>query len=156
MTIDMSAAREGFINSKVKEYGALRKYAETTVEAFGDNWWLIPMKGPLSGNEAKVREAIRAEKKLVQELAEKKGLVNVYKPWSDVLKYVKGEDKKGANANAPRDIFDRLKVELTKLYKAVKAHDDADTEALAQANWNIGAALVAIGVDLAELNAPEA
>ena len=68
------------------------------------------------------------------------------------IEYVKGEDKKGANANAPRDIHDRLKIELTKLYKAVRNDDNADTEALASANWHIGAALTAIGVDLSDLN----
>lgn len=152
MSINLEAARSAFITSKVKEYGALRKYAEALTEQFGGNWWLIPAKGPLASmNESKTREAIRAEKKLVQEAAEAKGLVNIYKPWSDVLKYVKGEDKKGANANAPRDIFDRLKVELTKLYKAVNNQDE-HPESLAQANWHIGAALDALGVDLADLN----
>lgn len=148
----IAAARAAFINGQATAYGALRKYAEALTEQFGGNWWLIPTKGPVSDNESKVREAIRAEKKLVQEAAEAKGLVNVYKPWSDVLKYVKGEDKKGANANAPRDIYDRLRIELTKLYKAVRDHDNADTEALAQANWHIGAAMTAVGIDLADLN----
>lgn len=152
MSINLEVARAAFISSKVKEYGALRKYAEALTEQFGGNWWLIPAKGPLASmNESKTREAIRAEKKAVQEAAEAKGLVNIYKPWSDVLKYVKGEDKKGANANAPRDIFDRLKVELTKLYKAVNNQDE-HPESLAQCNWHIGAALTAIGVDLADLN----
>lgn len=152
MSIALNTAREAYVKSKVTEYGALRKYAEALTESFGGNWWMIPMVGPLSDNEAKVRDAIRAEKKLVQEASEAKGLKNIYKPWSDVLKYVKGEDKKGANANAPREIHERLKVELTKLYKAVRNDDNADTEALASANWHIGSALVAIGVDLADLN----
>jgi len=147
----IAAARAAFINGQATAYGALRKYAEALTEQFGGNWWLIPTKGPVSDNESKVREAIRAEKKLVQEAATAKGLVNVYKPWSDVLKYVKGEDKKGANANAPRDIFDRFKVELTKLYKAAN-NQDVIPESLAQANWHVGAALTAIGVDLSELN----
>lgn len=147
-----AAARAAFINGQATAYGALRKYSDSLKEDFGDQWWMIPMKGPVSDNESKVRDAIRAEKKLVQEAAEAKGLVNVYKPWSDVLKYVKGETKKGANANAPRDIHDRLKIELTKLYKAVRNDDNADTEALASANWHIGAALTAIGVDLSDLN----
>lgn len=149
---NLNLARAAFITSQVKEYGALRKYAEALSEQFGEGWWMIPMKGPLLGNEAKVREAIRVEKKLVQEAAEKKGLTNVYKPWSDVLKYVKGETKKGAGANAPREIHERLKVELTKLYKAVKDHDQADTETLAQTNWHIGKAMEQLGIDLAELN----
>lgn len=145
-------ARDLYINGQARAYGALRTYAETLVEDFGDQWWLIPMKGPLaSDNEKKVREAIREEKAAVQAAAEAKGLVNVYKPWSDVLKYVKGDEKKGANANAPRDIYDRLKVELTKLYKAVNNQDE-HPESLASANWHIGSALVAIGVDLADLN----
>lgn len=148
----IAAARAAFINGQATAYGALRKYAEALTESFGDNWWMIPTKGPVSDNESKTREAIRAEKKLVQDAATAKGLVNVYKPWSDVLKYVKGDDKKGANANAPRDIHDRLKIELTKLYKAVRNDDNADTESLAQANWHIGAALTAVGVDLADLN----
>lgn len=149
---NINTARAAFLTSKVKEYGALRKYAEALSEQFGDGWWMIPMKGPVSENEARTREGIRLEKKLVQEGAEEKGLVNVYKPWSDVLKYVKGE-KKGANANAPRDIHERLKVELTKLYKAVRNDDDAEnSKALVEANWHIGAALTAIGIDLTELN----
>ena len=147
-----AAARAAFINGQATAYGALRKYSDSLKEDFGDKWWEIPTKGPVSDNESKVRDAIRAEKKLVQEAAEAKGLVNIYKPWSDVLKYVKGVEKKGANANAPRDIHDRLKIELTKLYKAVRNDDNADTESLAQANWHIGAALTAIGVDLADLN----
>ena len=146
-----AAARAAFINGQATAYGALRKYSDSLTADFGDKWWEIPTKGPVSDNESKVREAIRAEKKLVQEAATAKGLVNVYKPWSDVLKYVKGEDKKGANANAPRDIFDRFKVELTKLYKAAN-NQDVIPESLAQANWHVGAALTAIGVDLSELN----
>jgi hypothetical protein len=137
-TIDQ--VRAAYVKGTVGTYGARRKYAEALTELFGDNWWLIPAKGPVSENEAKTREAIRAEKKACTE------------PWSEVLKLLKGEDKKGANANAPRDIFDRLNVELTKLYKAVRNDDNADTESLAQANWHIGAALTAIGVDLADLN----
>lgn len=152
MSIALNTARDAYVKSKVTAYGALRKYAEALTEQFGGNWWLIPMRGPVSDNESKVRDAIRAEQKLVQEASEAKGLKNIYKPWSDVLKYVKGEDKKGANANAPREIHDRLKVELTKLYKAVRNDDNADTEALASANWHIGAALTAIGVDLSDLN----
>ena len=155
MSTNLEVARAAFISSKVKEYGALRKYAEALTEQFGGNWWMIPAKGPLASmNESKTREAIRAEKKAVQEAAEAKGLVNIYKPWSDVLKYVKGDDKKGANANAPRDIFDRLKTELTKLYKAVNNQDE-HPESLAQCNWHIGAALSSIGVDLADLNMSE-
>jgi len=146
-----AAARAAFINGQATAYGALRKYSDSLTADFGDKWWEIPTKGPVSDNESKVREAIRAEKKLVQEAATAKGLVNVYKPWSDVLKYVKGEDKKGANANAPRDIFDRFKVELTKLYKAAN-NQDVIPESLAQSNWHVGAALAAIGVDLSELN----
>lgn len=159
MTTNLNKARTDYMTVTESVYGKLRSYSEALTEQFGQNWWMIPMKGPLSGNEAKVREAIRAEKAEVQKMAEakkeKNPKYNVYKPWSDVLKYVKGDDKKGANANAPRDIFDRLKVELTKLYKAVKNHDDADTEALAQANWHIGTALTAIGVDLSELNSAD-
>ena len=146
-----AAARAAFINGQATAYGALRKYADALTEQFGGNWWLIPTKGPVSDNESKVRDAIRAEKKLVQEAATAKGLVNVYKPWSDVLKYVKGDDKKGANANAPRNIYDRLNVELTKLYKAAN-NQDVIPESLAQANWHVGAALSAIGVDLSDLN----
>lgn len=155
-TTSLNAARTAYVNVTDTVYGKLRTYSEALTEQLGEGWWLIPMKGPLTGNEAKIREAIRAEKAAVLELAkakkEKNPRYNEYKPWSDVLKYVKGEDKKGANANAPRDIFKRLEVELTKLYKAVRDHDNADTESLASANWHIGAALTAIGVDLSDLN----
>lgn len=152
MSINLNAARAAFIKAKASEYGALRKYAEALTEQFGDGWWLIPMKGPVSGNESKVREAIRAEKKLVQEASEAKGLKNVYKPWSDVLAYVKPKVDKGAGSNAPREIHARLKIELTKLYKAVRNDDNADSEVLAQSNWHIGKVLELLGEDLTELN----
>ena len=152
MSMNLTTARAAYIKAKTSEYGALRKYAEALTEQFGEGWWNIPMKGPLSGNEAKVREAIRAEKKLVQEASEAKGLKNIYKPWSDVLAYVKPEKKKGAGANAPREIYARLEIELSKLYKAVNLHDDADEAALSQCAYNIGAALVAINVDLGPIN----
>ena len=149
-------ARNAYLTSTASTYGALRTYAGTLTDRFGDKWWMIPMKGPLSGNEAKVRDEIRAEKAAVQALAEKKQKANpkynVYKPWSDVLKYVDESKKKGAGANTPREIRERLKIELTKLYKAVKKDDGADDADLAQANWNIGAALDALGVDLTDLN----
>jgi len=152
MSMNLTTARAAYIKAKTSEYGALRKYAEALTEQFGEGWWNIPMKGPLSGNEAKVREAIRAEKKLVQEASEAKGLKNIYKPWSDVLAYVKPSPEKGAGANAPREIHERLKVELTKLYKAVRNDDNADSETLAQTNWHIGKAMEILGIDLAELN----
>jgi hypothetical protein len=149
---NINKARTAFLTASSSTYGKLKSYALALEEQFGKGWWNIPMKGPLSGNEAKVREAIRIEKGLVKEGAEKRKLSNVYKPWSDVLAYVKGETKKGANPNAPREIHDRLKVELTKCYKAVLAHDDANTKVLAQTNWHIGCALEELGIDLTELN----
>jgi hypothetical protein len=148
----VAQARLAFVKETVSTYGARRKYAEALTEQFGDNWWLIPMKGPVGENEAKVREAIRAEKKACAEAFRARKYSNEYQPWSEVLKLLKGEGKRGAGANAPRDIYDRLKVELTKLYKAVRNDDNADQEALAQANWHIGAAMTAIGVDLSDLN----
>lgn len=152
---NVSKARAAFLTASSSTYGKLKAYALALEDQFGHGWWNIPMKGPLSGNEAKVREAIRIEKGLVKEGAEKRKLSNVYKPWSDVLAYVKGEKKKGAGANAPRDIHDRLKIELTKLYKAVRNDDAADTKVLAQTNWHIGSALEELGVDIAELNITE-
>lgn len=157
VTTPVAKARAAYLTSTASTYGALRKYAEALTDKFGQNWWKIPMKGPLTGNEAKVREDIRAEKALVKEGAEKKQKLNpkynIYKPWSDVLAYVdESKQKKGAGANAPREIRERLKIELTKLYKAVKADDNADDADLAQANWNIGAALDALGVDLTDIN----
>ena len=115
------------------------------------------MKGPLTGNEAKLREAIRKEKAEVKILAEKKQKVNpkynIYKPWSDVLAYVDDTKvKKGAGANAAREIRERIKIEVSKVYTAVKADDDADAEDLAQANFHLGAALKAVGVDLTPMN----
>lgn len=148
----VAQARLAFVKETISTYGARRKYAEALTESFGAGWWLIPMKGPVGENEAKVRELIRAEKKACTEAFKVKKYSNPYQPWSEVLKLLKGEDKRGAGANAPRDIYDRLKVELTKLYKAVRNDDNADTEALATANFHIGTALVAIGVDLADLN----
>jgi hypothetical protein len=145
-------ARTAYVKGTVGSYGARRRYAETCTESFGDGWWLIPMKGPVSENEAKVRELIRAEKKACTEAFKAVNYSNPYQPWSEVIKLLKGEDKRGAGANAPRDIYDRLKVELTKLYKAVRNDDNADTEALASCNWHIGAAMTAIGIDLADLN----
>lgn len=148
----LNQARVAYVKGTVGTYGARRKYAEALTETFGANWWLIPAKGPVSENEAKVREAIRAEKKACTEAFKAVDYSNPYQPWSEVLKLLKGEDKRGAGANEPRDIYDRLKVELTKLYKAVRNDDNADTEALASCNWHIGSAMVAIGIDLADLN----
>lgn len=153
----VSKARNAYMTATASTYGALRTYSETLTATLGEGWWKIPMKGPLTGNMATLREAIRKEKAEVKILAEKKQKVNpkynIYKPWSDVLAYVdESKAKKGAGSNAPRDIRERIKIELTKIYKAVKADDGADDADLAQANWNIGAALVAIGVDLIEMN----
>lgn len=159
MTTNLNKARVDYLNVTESVYGKLRVYSEALTEQFGDKWWMIPMKGPLSDNEAKLREAIRAEKAAVLELAkakkEKNPKYNEYKPWSDVLKYVKGEKGRGANSNAPREIRERLKVELTKLYKAVRDDDNADAPDLADANWHIGSAMTAIGIDLTELNVTE-
>jgi hypothetical protein len=157
VTTPVAKARAAYLTSTASTYGALRKYAEALTDKFGDGWWKLPMKGPLTGNAAKVRDEIRAEKAEVQKGAEKKQKLNpkynIYKPWSDVLKYVDdSKQKKGAGANAPREIRERLKIELAKLYKAVKNDDGADDADLAQANWNIGAALDALGVDLTDLN----
>ena len=76
---------------------------------------------------------------------------NEYKPWSDVLRYVKPEVKKGAGANAPRDIHDRFVTELTKLYKAGKA-DENPTEATLDATYHIGMGLEKLGIDLTQFN----
>ena len=149
---NLDKVRTAYVKGTIGTYGARRAYAETLTEAFGANWWMIPAKGPVSENEAKTREAIRAEKKACMEAFKAVEYSNPYQPWSEVLKLLKGEDKRGAGANTPRDIYDRLNVELTKLYKAVKNDDNADTEALAQANFHIGKALIAVGVDLSDLN----
>lgn len=153
----VSKARAAYMTATASTYGALRKYSETLTDTLGQGWWKIPMKGPLTGNEAKLRDAIRAEKAEVKLLAEKKQKVNpkynIYKPWSDVLAYVDDSKvKKGANANEAREIRKRIEIEVTKLYKAVKVHDDADAADLAQANFHLGAALKAVGVDLTDLN----
>lgn len=150
-TTSLNAARTAFIGQEVKKYGALRTYSEALTEKFGEGWWLIPMAGPLVGNEKALREDIREEKKALQALAEERKLSNPWKPWSDVLKYVKGETKKGAKSNAPRDMFDRFKTELTKLYKAGLS-DEEPTSDLLEANRHVGAALIALGVDVTEFN----
>jgi hypothetical protein len=157
VTTPVAKARAAYLTSTASTYGALRKYAEALTDKFGDGWWKLPMKGPLTGNAAKVRDEIRAEKAEVQKGAEKKQKANpkynIYKPWSDVLKYVdESKQKKGAGANTPREIRERLKIELTKLYKAVKAEDGADADDLAQANWHIGAAMTVVGIDLTDIN----
>lgn len=152
MNTDLNKALDAYAKATVGAYGARRKAAEALTEQFGDNWWLIPLKGPVSENEAKIREGIREAKKACTEKFKAVNYSNPYQPWSEIIKLLKGEDKRGAGANAPRDIYDRLTVELTKLYKAVRDHDDANTEALASANWHIGSAMVAIGIDLADLN----
>lgn len=153
----LSKARGEYMTATASTYGALRKYSETLTATLGEGWWKIPMKGPLTGNMATLRESIRAEKAEVKILAEKKQKVNpkynIYKPWSDVLAYVdESKAKKGAGSNAPREIRERLKIEVTKLYKAVKADDGADDADLAQANWHLGSALAALGIDLTDLN----
>jgi hypothetical protein len=153
----LSKARGEYMTSTASVYGALRKYSETLTATLGEGWWKIPMKGPLSGNEAALRDAIRKEKAEVKVLAEKKQKVNpkynIYKPWSDVLAYVdESKAKKGAGANVAREIRERIKIEVSKVYKAVKEHDNADDEDLAQANFHLGAALKAIGVDLTPMN----
>jgi hypothetical protein len=153
----VSKARNEYMTSTASVYGALRKYSETLTATLGEGWWKIPMKGPLTGNMATLREAIRKEKAEIKLLAEKKKKVNdkynIYKPWSDVLAYVdESKAKKGAGSNAPREIRERIKIEVSKIYKAVKADDGADDADLAQANFHLGAALVAIGIDLTEMN----
>lgn len=153
----LSKARGEYMTATASTYGALRKYSETLTATLGEGWWKIPMKGPLTGNMATLRESIRAEKAEVKILAEKKQKVNpkynIYKPWSDVLAYVdESKAKKGAGSNAPREIRERLKIEVTKLYKAVKADDGADDADLAQANWHLGSALAVLGIDLTDLN----
>ena len=157
MQIDLVKARKEYLACTVSTYGLLRKYAEQLTERFGDKWWEIPMKGPVaSDNMKKLREDIRAEKAEVQKLAEEKKKANpkynIYKPWSDVLAYVKPEKKKGAGSNAPREIYARLEEELAKLYKAINLHDDADEAALSQCAFKIGEAMVAIGVNLGPIN----
>jgi hypothetical protein len=153
----VSKARNAYMASTASVYGALRTYSETLTATLGEGWWKIPMKGPLTGNEAKLRDAIRKEKAEVKILAEKKQKVNpkynIYKPWSDVLAYVdESKAKKGAGANAAREIRERIKIEVSKVYKAIKEHDDADLEDLADCNFHLGAALKAIGVDLTPMN----
>jgi hypothetical protein len=153
----VSKARNAYLSATASTYGALRTYSETLTATLGEKWWLTPMKGPLTGNMAALREAIRKEKAEVKILAEKKQKVNpkynIYKPWSDVLAYVdESKAKKGAGANAAREIRERIKVEVSKVYKAIKEHDEADLEDLADCNFHLGAALKAIGIDLIEMN----
>lgn len=153
----VSKARNAYLSATASTYGALRTYSETLTATLGEKWWLTPMKGPLTGNMAALREAIRKEKAEVKILAEKKQKVNpkynIYKPWSDVLAYVdESKAKKGAGANAAREIRERIKVEVSKVYKAIKEHDEADLEDLADCNFHLGAALKAIGIDLLAMN----
>jgi hypothetical protein len=153
----VSKARNAYLSATASTYGALRTYSETLTATLGEKWWLTPMKGPLTGNMAALREAIRKEKAEVKILAEKKQKVNpkynIYKPWSDVLAYVdESKAKKGAGSNAAREIRERIKVEVSKVYKAIKEHDEADLEDLADCNFHLGAALKAIGIDLIEMN----
>jgi hypothetical protein len=153
----VSKARNAYLSATASTYGALRTYSETLTASLGEKWWLTPMKGPLTGNMAALREAIRKEKAEVKILAEKKQKVNpkynIYKPWSDVLAYVdESKAKKGAGSNAAREIRERIKVEVSKVYKAIKEHDEADLEDLADCNFHLGAALKAIGIDLIEMN----
>lgn len=170
-------ARSDFIGAIGSSYGKLKLYAEALTEQFGDGWHLIPLKGEVVGDNAKkLREAVKTEKQLVQNAAEKKELVNIYKPWSDVMAYVKRADEAakkaaasgadgagegdGADGAAPgkatRKLDVRLLEELTKLYCAVmKASDEAETplsEAIVNANANIGKAIKLLGGDLAKLN----
>lgn len=156
MRIEREKARKAYSTSTVSTYGVLRKYAECLTADFGDKWWEIPMKGPLLGNEAKVREAIRAEKRALQTLSEEKRKTNpkynIYKPWSDVLAYVKPKVEKGAGANAKREILKRLADDLPPIYKAVRLDDNADSDTLMQVAHFIGHAIKSAGVDLGPIN----
>lgn len=109
------------------------------------------MKGALPAKEAKIRDAIRTEKKLCQEAAKARGLSNEYKPWSDLLAYLKGE-KKGAKANAARDIRKRLKDEIAPLYVAIGNDDASDDADLLEVSAMLAACLKVLKVDIAPLN----
>lgn len=146
-------SRIDYVGASTKAYGALRKYADNCTAHWGHGWWNIPLAGPVGDNLLETRKQIKAEKAALQALMESRGLANVYKPWSDVLKYVKGETSKKGASNGRRELKERTKLELTALYKAIMKGWDDTTPDVHGVCQNIGTILTKVfKVDLSTLD----
>ena len=121
-------ARGGFVSAKGKAYGATAAYADALTAKWGMNWHKIPMSGPVSDNSAAIRKEIREEKATLKALCESRKLSNIYKPWSDVLKYMSRDEAKREKATSTP--ASRLKTDAVALYKFLsKNYDDLNDKA---------------------------
>lgn len=114
--------------------------------------WSALNAGNAKGNHKGVWESIAEKRGAVKDLAIDKGLANVNKPWSDMMRIAKDVWKGKSTTRDAVSLDIRQKADLLRLYKACMANELA-TDAELAVNEAIGTILVsAFKVDLSAIN----
>ena len=122
------------------------------MKAFRCHWSAFTPANCRSDNEKAILAAVTEKKKAVQELAEKRGLANINKPWSDMRRIAIELFHGGRKPERTPKPLDTIQLDLlTKAYKA-GMKEERQTEAEADLNATIGELLIAyFKVDLSKL-----
>ncbi len=167
----VKAAREAAASAASRTYGAEREYSIALNSALPEGWYKVEHK-----DTGAVAELVHAEKKLYFKALHDKHPAGKYPnpsvPWGRVRKYAQeeatgvtesanegggagdGDGEEGdVNARHTRSLTLRMTEELTTLWKAGrKAEKDGTIQSReAESLTHIGAALQAMGLDLASL-----
>ena len=150
---DLDKAREELVSHIGDGQVRYEGYAKELNAAFGVGWAELSFGGrKLDEAEKSLRDRIRAEKDKFLAACKSRNIVNPSDAWASVRKWAVGKKRdNGARANEAREMTQRQKEELAKLYKAAMKDEDLSDLAL-QVNDAIGRTLRdLLKVDLATL-----
>lgn len=138
--------------------GLYERFANALNALLGKGWPDLHFGGrALTPAEKLLRDRRKAQKEAFFEGAKARNIANPSDAWKNVERWARGETAtqqkagKGARANAPREMLQRQREELSKLYKAGMACEDMSETAL-EVNGEIGRILRdLLNVDLSTL-----
>lgn len=150
MTNAVLAARNGEANC--------RTFAVAMRNEYGPGWYRLLDAEAATDNEKAVKKGLTERRTACRNLAIEKGLTNVHKPWSDMLRCARELENPYGETREKRPLTQRIREVAIAQYKAIGKADIAELpkatqEQLMTAQRGFAAVLTAFGVDIAALNA---
>lgn len=135
-----------------RQEGKARVMAMVMRERFEPGWQRFLEAEPSGDNETATRKGILEARKLMRDKAIERGLANVNKPWSDMLKVTRELDNPFGETREPKPVAARVRETAKALYVKIGKMEAPDDK-LMEAQRLFAKVLVLYGMDLAAINA---
>ena len=157
-SITIEEARNNAVSGAKQGEAACRVYAMALRSAHGPRFYVLLDMEPATENEKEGRKALLAERKACRDRALERGLSNINKPWSDMLKCARELDNPTGETRDRKPLTQRVREGCTNLYKAIGKAEISELpkgtqETLLTAQRALADAMAAFGVDIAAINA---